>query len=79
MYAKVMPMIQAKHAAKRQPSTAVRGVLEAKTRAWKSRAPRLPKASTIMVAQLSRMAFGIGSRASALVSCSPVIGTSPSG
>ena len=40
--------------------------------AWKSSAARLPNASTKIVAQLKKIALGIGSRASASVICAMV-------
>ena len=61
---------------KMQPATAVFGPFAEKTRAWKSRAARLPKPRTKMVTQLKKIALGMGASASSLVICSGTTGAS---
>ena len=74
-----MPMIHEMMPPMMQPATAVFGPFAEKTRAWKSRAARLPKPRTKIVTQLKKIALGIGSIASGSVIWLGSVRTSPIG
>ena len=60
MYANGIPTKNVNKPATKQPIWAVVGDLAAKQRAWKSKAAKLPKPRTKIVAQLNKIAFGNG-------------------
>ena len=70
-YEKGIPIKKVKHPPIKHPSVAVRGLMAAMHRTWKSRAAKLPNPKMIIVAQFQKMALGNGVSTYGSVICLP--------